>query len=220
MSSEFERIAENQKALLKYLFPPDFCMGQHLQLFIIDYAFLREVKKYDKCWLRIGVIFSEDIHLWRTYLSMQYKRLYYELRIYTEKEGHVLSSFCLDDESKAIEVFELYSKCISTRCYESIDQYAFKSLINVKNQIIRLSYSPNDNCTYCVEWDSETIRVFRVSNKKIDTQVFTTRVYLGVDRKDVIHCCEIIAQRDTTNICRRLGVYFDKKEDDHRAFFL
>jgi hypothetical protein len=222
--SGYQSIHENQKALLSYLFAENFGMSSDLQLLIIDYVFYRNVKEIDyedetkRCWLRIGVIFSEDTSLWRKYLTMNYKRIYYEIRIYNQKEGQILSSFCLNNESLAVLAYEAFCNIqhrsdITQRVHSEL----FLRPKNIFNgYMIRFCYSPAENCTYriyCEETIILSVKVGLVDEDGCcDTVVYEKSDYckhsdLG---KSIKLCCEMINQRHPDTVQRRLKPFFDQ----------
>lgn len=222
MSTELHCIDENRKMLSRYLFSDKFCMSCDLQLLILDYVFARSVTEFDRetfddqntkerCWIRLGVVFSEDTKLSKTYLSLDYKRLFYEIRVYTEKKGHVLSTCDVYNEDYIINNFEAYRK------YFTLSPTAKPLMVAIREGMLperhyRFSYSINENCLYKVVGDATGISV--AEDKGITFDTIWKAAYSSKDSRTVgeviTDICQLIHQRGTDNVLKRLKkVYYD-----------
>jgi hypothetical protein len=227
MSTEQHRIDENRKDLVRYIFSDKFCMSIDLQLLILDYVFVRSMKdftrkiieykkaKIEKCWIRIGVSFSEDKVLGKTYASMDFKRIFYEVRVYNEKEGTSICSYNIDFEDSAMTDYDTFCQFVTSNSVIRFERIVL-TYLSWPETASHYIYSPNDNCTYVIHGKAEAPYAstsFEVAEllskencKPICKTIWKTGIHKNVSIVDYMQpICQIIQQRGTDNILKRLN---------------
>lgn len=237
MSRELKLIDENRKALAMYIFSKNFCMSLDLQLLILDFTFLKQTNEFEcktcehndkdekipnteKWTLRIGIVLSEDAILPKKYLSLNYKRIFYEIKAWNEKETCILSSFHSDNYQLAMEAYNAFFENMPNTM-DPVNDHSLVYASDLGRRMFRYVYSPNENCTYRVASlrfpFSECLQVEEIPTGPLKIAVGELRLSLAQSEDIIIaykqqptavgfiaHVCEVIHQRDTDNILTRL----------------
>lgn len=231
MSFEQTRIDQNRHALANYLFSDRFCMSRDLQFIILDFVFDRcsaelhhVTPKNNKYCIRLGVVFSEDKVLGKTYLSMDYKRLFYEIQIYDEVCSYSICSYHIDCELRAIEHYEKFKNLMINDNTADVTKIVLSVPSILNYGFFRYVYSPNENSMYriCAIFKSgkTTFSVSEVNSKTADEEVIIWQSEIKNDDPKnafpavylLTRIFELIQQRSTDNIKKRLNKFMPKSD--------
>jgi hypothetical protein len=203
---------DNRKTLASWLFHDDFCMCLDLQFLILDYVFARfasQINEDKTIFLR--AVCSDDKLLSKTYLSLGYKRMFYEIRVSNKKENHILSTFHLDDEDIAIQFYHEFFKYLQEWPIHPCEVVLSRNADSRLPKFFRFSYSHNDHCTYQVEgyhfsnWSQYTIDEVYLKIYLKPTSICGSGYVTDTElTSNIIYICEMIHQRGTDNIKHRM----------------